>query len=101
MISSQRHLDPEIVATKKEAGDFACSAYAIDVNGETYLVLVDGHHSYAAAQEAGVAPEIALVQGTLKAEYDAEVEAKGAEGWLADHYHDTDYYFLASGREVW
>lgn len=100
LISSQRHLDPEIVASKVEAGDFVCSAYALEMGGTLYHVLVDGHHSYAAAREAGVAPKISLVSGPLKSEYDAEVEAKGADGWLADHWHDADWYFLATGKEV-
>lgn len=101
LISSQRFLDESIVAEKAENEDFSCKYYRISVNGTEYRVLVDGHHSYAAAKAAGVEPELDEVDGQIKAEFDGQVADLGAEGWLEAHYHDAPYYHLDTGVDVW
>ncbi len=57
-ISSQHHLDDEIVAAKLAARDFEVMVSPVfEVAGATVRVVLDGHHSLAAAKLAGVAPE--------------------------------------------
>lgn len=97
LISSQKYINADTVAEKMAARDFACSIYPLTVEGVDYLVLVDGHHSYAAAAEAGVAPEISMVSNAIRAEYDAIP----AMDWLESHQMDADWYFVATGKAVW
>lgn len=56
LLSAQRYRDPEIVDEKLRAGDFAVSV--VPIGG--YRVVVDGHHSLAAALRAGVRPRLRL-----------------------------------------
>lgn len=63
LVSNQRFIDPKIVAEKIAAGDYAVqvSPLFIDPDGNRYRIVIDGHHSLAAAKQAGVPPE--LVEG--------------------------------------
>lgn len=63
LVSNQTFVDPAIVAEKIMAGDYAVqvSPLFIDPEGNRYRIVIDGHHSLAAAKQAGVPPE--LVEG--------------------------------------
>lgn len=63
LVSNQTYLDPNIVAAKLAMGDFAVQVSPLFVSaaGERYRIVIDGHHSLAAAQQAGVPP--VLVEG--------------------------------------
>ena len=57
LITSQQYLDRDIVAEKIEAEDFDVQiSPAFEYDGETFAVIIDGHHSFAAALEAGAEP---------------------------------------------
>jgi hypothetical protein len=100
-ISSQRHLNDEIVAEKISHADFEVAVSpAFEIDGETYRVVLDGHHSFAAAQIAGVDP--------VFVEYDATDNDKVAlldrgeiEDFLELAHIDSDYYDISTGKDVW
>lgn len=100
-ISSQRFLDDEIVAEKVRHSDFEVAVSpAFEIDGVSYRVVLDGHHSLAASREAGTAP--------VFCEYDATDNDKVAvlnrgdiETFLELAYVDSDYYDIATGRDVW
>ena len=95
-ISSQRHLDDDTVEDKRAAGDYACSYVDVTVQGVDYRVLVDGHHSYAAAAADGETPDMmhdALIQ--------QDVDALGSLVWLEANQHDADWYDLDTKVNVW
>jgi uncharacterized protein len=63
LVTNQQHIDPEIVAAKTAARDFnvQVSPLFTDEHGSRFRIIIDGHHSYAAAVLAGVAPT--LIEG--------------------------------------
>ena len=64
-ISSQRYLNDAIVAQKIEAQDFVVLVSPeFEVAGIVVRVVLDGHHSYAAAIEAGASPEFVEATGS-------------------------------------
>lgn len=97
LISSQRYLDQDLVDAKCAAEDFVVTYY--DLSDE-YRVVIDGHHSLAAARQAGVDPQYVSAGAALVAEYDYTVGEVGVEGWLEQHYHDSDWYDVATGHSV-
>lgn len=99
MISSQRYIDETIVAEKLEARDFAVTVAFLshpDFPGEEFTLLVDGHHSLAAAKQAGVAPEITHVD-----HLQAELDALGLEDFLTVYSMGDDWYDVETGVDVW
>jgi len=59
LITSQHYLNEETVASKIAARDFQVFVSpVVEFGGETFRVVMDGHHSLAAAIEAGVDPEL-------------------------------------------
>lgn len=61
LISSQEYLDDDIVQQKREAKDYEVMVSPeFKFNGRTVQVVLDGHHSYAAAIADGVEPEITV-----------------------------------------
>lgn len=58
LVSNQKFLDPGIVSQKIAAGDFEVqvSPLFVDEHGNRYRIVIDGHHSLAAAGQTGVAP---------------------------------------------
>ncbi len=101
LISSQRYRDPAIVAAKRAAADYAVTVYGIELNGESYDVVIDGHHSLDAAREDGAEPNIVRASGPLEQEFDTEIEISSVEAWLENHYVDAPYYFIATSKDVW
>lgn len=63
LVTNQEFIDPEIVAAKTAAKDFnvQVSPLFTDEHGARFRIIIDGHHSYAAAVLAGVAPT--LIEG--------------------------------------
>ena len=97
-ISSQRYLDDDIVAAKLADGDFIVTLARIsDADGNEYDVVIDGHHSIAAAKEAGVSP----VFEHSDYNYQKEVTCIGFDGWLAQHCIDAAWYDIDTDIEVW
>lgn len=97
IISSQRYLDDDIVQSKIETRDFVVTVGPeIIVNGETYRVVYDGHHSLAAAHECGVAPE--YVDGEADAESWINIDV---DKYLEAIWVDSAYYDVATGVDIW
>ncbi|HMA77799.1 MAG TPA: hypothetical protein VKP88_01510, partial [Candidatus Paceibacterota bacterium] len=58
IITSQDHIDDDIVAAKQTEGDYmVLLSPEFEVDGETYQVVIDGHHSLEAAKRDGVEPD--------------------------------------------
>lgn len=97
-ISSQRHIDDAIVETKRAAKDYDVTlGKVITVDGVDYQVVIDGHHSLAAAIADGVAPEHHVATVT---ECDRE-GIQDVEEYLEAHWVDSDYYDIETGSSVW
>lgn len=99
LISSQRHLDPARVDAKRVARDYAVLVSpTITIDGESYRVVIDGHHALAAARADGVEAEIteATVQHTDKLALLPDVEAYLEASWI-----DADWYDVETGLTVW
>lgn len=101
LISSQRYLSEEIAAAKAAAAD-----YTVNVTPEFEIAgigmvraIVDGHHSYAAAIEAGVAPVFVELTATENDRI-ALLEAGDVEAYLEAAYHDSAWYDIESGYDI-
>lgn len=101
LITSQHYIDDEIVAEKIASGDFEVQVspeFVID--GQTFRVVMDGHHSLAAAIEASVDPEI-IEQDASSNDRVALLDAGDIEAFLEACWMDGEYQFAVSGKAVW
>jgi len=99
IITSQDFIDDEIVAAKIADSDFEVFVSpAFEFDGSTFRVLLDGHHSLAAAIAAGVEPTISERDA---AEDDRVALIENADDFLAACWMDGEYRFAATGRAVW
>lgn len=94
-ISSQRYRNPEIVEEKRAARDYEVSFVEVEVDGEEFRVVVDGHHSHAAALADGVEP-VWVRNDALQ----QEADRMGAEAFLTAHHEGDDYHDVATGYPV-
>jgi len=100
-ISSQRFINDAIVARKIADADFEVSVspiFALE-DGTMVRVVLDGHHSYHAAIEAGATPE--FIELTER-EHDAiGILGNGsATDFLDATYIDSDYYDIVTGYDI-
>lgn len=100
LISSQRYLDNDTTQEKIDTQDFTVSVSPkFTIDGEEYQVILDGHHSFAAAIESGNEPEFIELSVS---EHDAIqwlVENK-PETFLEVTYIDSPYYDINTGIDV-
>ena len=99
IISAQHYRDDAIVAQKREVQDYDVTiSPEFEYEGESYQIVVDGHHSLSAALLDGVEPVFTIA--TPK-----EDNAIGAspEDYLEIHrnHGDGDYYDISTGKYVW
>nr|WP_010400665.1 hypothetical protein [Paracoccus sp. TRP] len=100
-ITSQHYINNEIVAEKIAAGDFEVQVSPeFEIGGETFRVVMDGHHSLAAAIEAGVEPTI-IEQDATENDRVALLDAGDVEAFLAACWMDGEYQYAISGKAVW
>jgi hypothetical protein len=100
IISSQRHLDGEIVAAKREARDYRVTLspeFAVD--GVRYQAILDGHHSLAAAKLDGVDPSYSVA--TVQVSDNVALLDTSVEDFLAATWIDSDWYDVETGLNVW
>jgi len=100
-ISSQRYIDEEIVEAKQESADYEVFVSPVfELDGQQMRVVLDGHHSLAAAKEDGALPEFVEYDAT---EHDAIclLEAGDAEGFLQAVHMGDDYYNVETGKDIW
>lgn len=99
LISSQRHIDDEIVAQKRLNKDYTVSVSPVfTVFGDDVQFILDGHHSLAAARLDGVSPII----NVLTASDDDRVGLLdvSVEDFLAATYIDADLYDVSTGFDL-
>jgi hypothetical protein len=101
LITSQNYLDSDIVADKISEEDFEVQVSpAFDYDGGTFQVIIDGHHSYAAAKEAGVTPVI--IELTAQ-DFDAICLLQGGdvEAFLAAADWGEGWIYAETSQPVW
>lgn len=100
-ISSQRGIDPAIVKSKRETKDYAAQFVSVRIEGKPYRVVVDGHHSIAAAKADGRRVQWEAAHDEVQREATA-MQKRGEIGdWMAQHQDDSDWYDVETGRDVW
>ncbi len=100
-ISSQRYLDDSVVAQKLADNDFEVLVSPVfEHDGMIMRVVVDGHHSLAAAKLAGVEPKFYTVDSR-----DVDNVQMIEDGLFSDYLEatwiDSDYYNVDTGVEIW
>lgn len=101
LITSQHHLNEEIIAEKATNEDFdVVVSPEFTVDGEAYQVILDGHHSFAAALEAGQEPDITVASPR---EHDAValLESGDIETFLTAVYMDGEYIDATTHNAIW
>jgi hypothetical protein len=101
IISAQRFLDEDTVAEKQAAKDYdVLVSPAFDVDGwGSVQVILDGHHSLAAAKRDGVAPTILEADAT-DSDRVSLIERGEIEDFLELSHIDSDYYDTATGCDL-
>ncbi len=100
-ISSQRYIDDETVETKRAAADYEVFVSpSFEIDGETYRVVLDGHHSLEAAKLDGVEPTY-IEQDATDNDRIGLLNAGNVEDFLAATHMGDDYYDIATGHDVW
>lgn len=94
-ITSQRHIDENIVAEKQNAHDYTVSYVTVELDGTEYAVVVDGHHSYEAARRDGAA-----VVWEVSVESQKEANAMNPVDFLDSRWMGDDWFFIANGQLV-
>lgn len=100
-ISSQRYTDDKIVAEKIAAEDFEVMVSPVfEFEGETFRVVLDGHHSLEAARQAGVS---AIYIEATATEHDAIglLDSGDIETFLEAVHMGDDYYDVETGHCAW
>lgn len=101
LITSQHYISDEIVAAKIAAEDYEVQVSpAFEIDGQTFRVVMDGHHSLAAAIEAGVEPEIVEQNGADNDKINMLRDGL-VQDFLEACWMDGDYHYAISGKEVW
>lgn len=101
IISSQRHLDENIVAQKIVAEDFEVMlSPSFVIDGETYQIVLDGHHSLAASKQAGVSPTFWIADAS---DHDAIaiLENGMIDDFMIAVHMGNDYYNVETGKDIW
>lgn len=100
-ISSQRHLDDEIVEQKIADADFdVLVSPEFDYDGDVYRIVIDGHHSLAAARIAGNDPN--FIEATIQQSDSIGVLRDGnIDDYLQINRIDSAYYDIDTGKDVW
>lgn len=98
-ISSQSFRNDSIVQEKIDNQDFEVFVSPeFVVDGETFAVVLDGHHSHQAAIEAGVEPEY-IEQDDRDNDNIALLE-HGVDAFLEAVFDDTDWHDINTGRSA-
>lgn len=101
IISSQRHIDDEIVAEKLKSGDFEVTlSPEFEYAGGLYQVLLDGHHRLAAAKRAGVEPSYVVATPQTNDRVGL-IRSGEIEDFLRGGRIDSDYYDVETGHDIW
>ena len=100
-ISSQHYIDDDIVAEKLAARDFVVQVSPVfEAGGVSVRVVLDGHHSLAAARQAGEVPEFVTADSTTNDKV-ALLERGEIEDFLELAWIDGDWYDIDTKQCVW
>jgi hypothetical protein len=100
LISSQRFVDDEILSQKIATQDFTVQLSPVfTIDGEEYQVVMDGHHSYHAALEAGVEPT--YYEQTASENDRIALLDENVNLFLEACYHEDDWYDIKEGYTIW
>lgn len=101
IITSQDFLSDEIVEAKQAAKDYeVLVSPEFEFEGQTFRVLLDGHHSFAAALLDGVAPE--MVEATAQVHDAVGLLQQGKVDLFLEVTHmGSDYRYAATKSFVW
>ena len=100
-ISSQRHIDESIVEQKIANEDYDVMVSPEFVHDDTTMrIVIDGHHSLAAAQATGNAPN--FVEATSQNSDSIGILLRGEiDYFLAINRIDANYYDIETGKDIW
>lgn len=99
-ISSQHYRDQDIIDAKRANADYVVLVSPMFVHcGEEISVVIDGHHSHAAAIADGVEP-VYIVANQKQCDKIAIIDAD-PEMYLDASWVDGDWYNINTGRGVW
>ncbi len=100
IISSQHYIDDAIVAAKQAERDYTVTlSPEFEVGGVLVQVVLDGHHSLAAAKADGVDPDYTLADASTN-DTVALIAVDPAK-FLEAAWIDGDYYDVSTGASVW
>ena len=100
VISSLAMLEEASVREKQESKDYSCDVSpAFEWQGETFRVLLNGHHSFEAAKRDGVAPHLNIVTDS-EFEKIGLLEAGEIETFLEAVSYGSDYRDASTGRVI-
>lgn len=101
IISSQRYLNDEIVAEKIAEEDFEVSVSPVfEFDGKLLQVVLDGHHSLAAAKESGVLP-LYVESDSTDDDRVSLLEQGNIDDFFAYVSMDSDWYDIETGLDIW
>jgi hypothetical protein len=104
IISSQRHIDTDVVEEKKHQleqhgeVELRIAQVGTDTKGEAVYVLLDGHHTLAAAREMGIEDFTYEVVRPTDAGFAEDDDMQTA---LEKLYMDSDYYWITGENAGW
>ncbi|MCW2482990.1 chromosome partitioning protein ParB [Candidatus Symbiopectobacterium sp. NZEC135] len=100
LISSQRYLDRAKVVDKAyRFNRFYVEVYPVVLRGKQYTLIMDGHHSYAAAKLAGIEPTYRPIRKKLAKIFKGMTQRE-IEVLLINNITDSHLYYVESGEVV-
>lgn len=100
LISSQRYLNRAVVGHKASSFKvFIVRTVEIELRGESYRILLDGHHNLAAARLAGVEPTWRGPSAKTQ-RVASQMGAAAFAAMLIDNLTDSDWYYVDTGEVV-
>jgi hypothetical protein len=98
IITSQSHRDEATIAEKQATRDYEVTiSPEFEIDGETYQVIIDGHHSFEAALLDGVDPEFRIATSQDHDAIGLIADGKVDE-FLEAVYHGEDYRDAYTGK---
>ncbi|WP_017903549.1 hypothetical protein [Pseudomonas asplenii] len=100
LISSQRHLNREVVARKAAKFKvFVVRTVDLELRGQVYRIIIDGHHNLAAANLLGVVPTWKGPPPKFE-RLMSRMPAAAFADFMINNLTDSDWYFHDTGRVV-
>jgi hypothetical protein len=99
IISSQRYINEETLEIKRESYDYTVMVSPeFDFDGSKMRIIIDGHHSFAAAKADGVEPY--YKEATLQDDDRIELLKVSVDDYLMANHMDDDWYDVETGKSL-